>query len=95
MLDYVRATVALRVAAADVAGALTIAWDAFRDAAADDLTGWEAPAASAEVQPDLREPRRRLRVCGRAARPGVRQVKMSFITLASLLLPYRCSILSR
>jgi hypothetical protein len=37
-----------------VADALAIAWDTFRDAAADDLTGWEVTAASAEVQPDLR-----------------------------------------
>jgi hypothetical protein len=33
--------VVLSVAAADVADALTIAWDAFRDTAADDLTGWD------------------------------------------------------
>ena len=31
--------------------ALTIAWDAFRDAAGDDLVGWEVTAAAAEVQP--------------------------------------------
>jgi hypothetical protein len=52
--DYVRVTVVLSVAAADVADALAIAWDTFRDAAADDLTGWEVTAASAEVQPDPR-----------------------------------------
>ena len=40
--DYVRVTVALSVVAVDVAGALAIAWDAFRDAAADDLAGWES-----------------------------------------------------
>ena len=49
--DYVRVTVALAVAADDVADALTIAWDAFTDAAAADLTGWHVTAASAEVQP--------------------------------------------
>ena len=51
---YVRVTVALSVAAADVAGALAIAWEAFRDAAAGDLAGWEVTAASAGLQPDLR-----------------------------------------
>ena len=50
--DYVRVTVAVSVAAADVGGALAIAWDAFCDAAGDDLTGWEVTSASAEVQPD-------------------------------------------
>ena len=49
--DYVRVTVVLTVHAADVADALTIAWDAFRSAAHDDLTGWEVAAAVAEVQP--------------------------------------------
>jgi len=52
---YVRVAVVLSVAAADVADALTIAWDAFRDAAADDLTGWEITAASAEIQPSGRD----------------------------------------
>ena len=46
--DYVRVT----VAATDVADALDIAWDAFRAAARDDLTGWEVAAAAAQVQPD-------------------------------------------
>jgi hypothetical protein len=46
---YTRVTVALSVAATDVASALTTAWDAFRDASANDLTGWEITAASAEV----------------------------------------------
>ena len=45
--NYFRVTVTLAVAAADVADALTIAWDAFTAAAADDLTGWEGTAASA------------------------------------------------
>jgi hypothetical protein len=52
-VDYVRVTVALAVAAADVADALTIAWDAFQDAAGDDLAGWEVTAATAEIQPAL------------------------------------------
>ena len=45
-------TVAVTVAVTDVAGALDIAWDAFRAAARDDLTGWEVAAAAAQVQPD-------------------------------------------
>ena len=51
--DDVRVTVTLDVAAADVAGALAIAWDAFRAAAADDPGGWDATAAAAEVRPAL------------------------------------------
>ena len=50
--DYVRVIVAVTVAAADVADALAIAWEAFRGAAGDDLTGWEVAAAAAEVQPE-------------------------------------------
>jgi hypothetical protein len=50
--DYVRVALALTVAAADVAKALTVAWDAFRNAARDDLSGWEMAAAAAEVQPE-------------------------------------------
>jgi hypothetical protein len=46
---YVRVTVALTVVSADVADALAIAWDAFRAAARDDLTGWEVTAATAQV----------------------------------------------
>lgn len=45
------AIVAAEIAAAGVADALTIVWDAFSAAAGDDLTGWEVPSASAEVQP--------------------------------------------
>ena len=45
--DYVRVTIALTVAATDVADALAIAWDAFRSAARDDLAGWEVTAAAA------------------------------------------------
>jgi hypothetical protein len=50
--DYVRVTVALTVVTTDVADALAIAWDAFRGAARDDLTGWEVTAAEAQVQPE-------------------------------------------
>jgi hypothetical protein len=45
-------TVALTVAATDVADALAIAWDAFRSAARDDLAGWEVTDAAAQVQPE-------------------------------------------
>jgi hypothetical protein len=41
--DHVRVTVALAVAAADVAGAVTVARDAFTDAAGDDLAGTSPP----------------------------------------------------
>jgi hypothetical protein len=51
--DYVRVTVALTVLITDVADALAIAWDAFTNAAGDDLGGWEVAAAAAEVQPEL------------------------------------------
>jgi hypothetical protein len=47
---YVRVCVAVTVVTADVAGALAIAWDAFRSAARDDLAGWEVAAAAAQVQ---------------------------------------------
>jgi hypothetical protein len=50
--DYVRVTVAVAVAASDVADALSIAWDAFREAAGDNLVGWEVRAAAAEVRPE-------------------------------------------
>jgi hypothetical protein len=39
------------VVTTDVAGALAIAWDAFRGAAWDDVTGWEVAAATAQVEP--------------------------------------------
>jgi hypothetical protein len=50
--DYVRVTRMLTILSTDVADALTIAWDAFRSAARDDLAGWEVTAASAEVTPE-------------------------------------------
>jgi hypothetical protein len=45
-------TLALTVVTTDVADALMVAWDAFRSAARDDLTGWEVTAAAAEVRPE-------------------------------------------
>jgi len=50
--DYVRVTVAIDVAAPDVAEALTTAWRAFREAAGDDAAGWDMAAATADVRPD-------------------------------------------
>jgi hypothetical protein len=35
-----------------VSDALTIAWDAFTDATADDIVGWQVTAAAADVQPE-------------------------------------------
>jgi hypothetical protein len=40
------------VVTTDVADALAIAWEAFRGAARDDVTGWEVAAATAQVQPE-------------------------------------------
>jgi hypothetical protein len=48
----VRVTIAAAVDAADVAGALTVAWDAFGQAAGDDAAGWDMAAASAEIRPE-------------------------------------------
>ena len=50
--DYVRVTIGAVVDAADVAEALTAAWDAFRQAAGDDTAGWDIAAASAEIRPE-------------------------------------------
>ncbi|MFY9931345.1 MAG: hypothetical protein WAK82_25435 [Streptosporangiaceae bacterium] len=50
--DYVRVVIALAVTGTDVADALAVAWEAFRDAAGKDLPGWEVTAASAEVRPE-------------------------------------------
>jgi hypothetical protein len=44
--DYVRVTIALTVVTTDLADALAIAWDAFRSAARDDLTGCEVTVTS-------------------------------------------------
>jgi hypothetical protein len=46
-VDYVRVSVAVTVVTTDVADALAVAWDAFRSAARDDVTGWEVAAATA------------------------------------------------
>jgi hypothetical protein len=50
--DHVRVTVAMTIASADVAGALTEAWQAFGEAARDDPGGWDLPSAAAEVRPE-------------------------------------------
>jgi hypothetical protein len=57
--DYVRVTIAVAVAASDVADALSIAWDAFREAAGDDLVGWQVTGAAAEVRPEAERARGR------------------------------------
>jgi len=49
--DYVQVVVVATVVADDVAEALDLAWWAFREAAGDDLAGWDMAAVSAEVQP--------------------------------------------
>ena len=49
--DYVSVTLAMTVAAPDVAEALARAWQAFRLAAASDSRGWDMTSASAEVRP--------------------------------------------
>lgn len=54
-LDYVRIRVAVAVEAADLAGAVAMAWDAFRAAAADG-GGWDTAAARAEVRPSRTAP---------------------------------------
>ena len=50
--DHVRITLAMTIASADVGGALSEAWQAFRDAARDDLRGWDLASAAAEVRPE-------------------------------------------
>jgi hypothetical protein len=52
--DYVRVTVTMTIASADVTGALAEAWQAFRDAASDDARGWDLASAAAEVRPEGR-----------------------------------------
>ena len=47
------------VAAPDVAGAVTIAWEAFRAAAAGDRLGWDLAAAAVEAQPEPKASPRR------------------------------------
>ena len=48
--DYIRIRVTLTVEAADVAGAVEVAWAAFRSAAGDP-GAWDLAAATAEVRP--------------------------------------------
>jgi hypothetical protein len=50
--DYVRVTVSMAVVAPDVAEALSLAWGAFLEAAGDDVAGWDADGATAEVRPE-------------------------------------------
>ena len=86
--DYVRVTVVLAVAAADLADALAMAWDAFTGAAGDDLTGWEIPAAAAEVQPELPSPfgGGRGHRSGLGWVPGITRKSILSLTYTSLLL---------
>ena len=50
--NYVRVTITAAVYAADVAEALTAAWETFRRAAGDDAAGWDMAAASAKIRPE-------------------------------------------
>jgi hypothetical protein len=47
--DYVRVIIVSRVDAAGVAEALDIAWWAFRNAAGNELAGWDLASAIAEA----------------------------------------------
>lgn len=49
--DYVRVTLAMTITAADMADAVTAAWQAFLRAASDDAGGWDTESATAEVRP--------------------------------------------
>jgi len=100
---YVRVTVALAVAATDVADALAVAWDAFRSATRDDLTGWEVTAAAADVQPEppltcaSRHSKRRprTRVCGQAASARGTRSPCSFIRAARASMSQRsCPVIA-
>lgn len=62
-LDYVRIRVIVAVEAADVAEAVSTAWDVFRTAAAE-AGGWDTAAARAKVHP-ADEPSARLRAAER------------------------------
>ena len=50
--DYVAVTIGMAVHAADVAQAVTAAWNAFRQAARDDSAGWATASATAQVWPE-------------------------------------------
>ncbi|MBO0823320.1 MAG: hypothetical protein J2P27_05615 [Actinobacteria bacterium] len=57
--EYVRVTVAVTVKATDVAEALASAWHTFRQAAHDDVHGWDMASAAAEVRPAESKPPRK------------------------------------
>jgi hypothetical protein len=50
--DYVRVTLAMTIAAGDVAEALDKAWHAFQQASRGDVRDWNMTSASAEVLPE-------------------------------------------
>ncbi len=50
--DYVSVSIRAAVDAADVAQALTAAWETFRQAAGDDAAGWNMAAVAAEIRPE-------------------------------------------
>jgi hypothetical protein len=54
--DYVRVTVAMTIAAGDVAEALDSAWRAFQQASRGDVRDWDMTSASAEVLPEGNSP---------------------------------------
>jgi hypothetical protein len=49
--DYLQVVIVATVDAADVAGALDLAWRVFRKATGDDAEGWDMAGATAEVRP--------------------------------------------
>ena len=77
--DYVRVIIVSTVDAADVAEALDIAWWAFRNAAGNDLAGWDL--ASATARGTAGSAVRRLEP--RAVGPGARQPVKTLIQLLS------------
>ena len=51
-----RLTVAITVAASNVAEALTAAWWVFRKAGSDDPAGWDTASAAADARPGEPDP---------------------------------------
>jgi hypothetical protein len=49
--DYVRVVIVATVEASDVGEALGITWQSFRQAAGDELPGWNLAGAAGEVRP--------------------------------------------
>jgi hypothetical protein len=49
--DFMRVNIAMTVNAEDPGQALTIAWQAFKEAAGEAIIGWDTEGASAEVTP--------------------------------------------